>query len=68
MTFYLQLQRMVIVDDAHRPAPVAACFESTEIASDLVGHALGTAFPERLTAGRAVQIWAFCASTSRRTS
>jgi N-methylhydantoinase B len=36
---------------AQRPAPVAAYFESTEMATDLVWKALAPAFPERLTAG-----------------
>jgi N-methylhydantoinase B len=36
---------------AQRPAPVAAYFESTEMATDLVWRALVPAFPERLTAG-----------------
>jgi N-methylhydantoinase B len=37
--------------NAQRPAPVAAYFEATEMASDLVWRALAPAFPERLTAG-----------------
>jgi len=41
---------------AQRPAPVAAYFESTEMASDLVWHALAPAFPERLTAGSFVSV------------
>jgi N-methylhydantoinase B len=36
---------------AQRPAPVAAYFESSEIASDLVWKALASACPERLSAG-----------------
>jgi N-methylhydantoinase B len=36
---------------AQRPAPVAAYFESTEMATDLVWKALAGAFPQRLTAG-----------------
>jgi N-methylhydantoinase B len=36
---------------AQRPAPVAAYFESTDLASDLVWQALAPAFPDRLTAG-----------------
>jgi N-methylhydantoinase B len=36
---------------AQRPAPVAAYFESTEMATDLVWKALAPAFPQRLTAG-----------------
>jgi N-methylhydantoinase B len=36
---------------AQRPAPVAAYFESTEMATDLVWKALAPAFPSRLTAG-----------------
>ncbi len=36
---------------AQRPAPVAAYFESTEMATDLVWKALAPAFPDRLTAG-----------------
>ena len=42
--------------NAERPAPVAAYFESTEMASDLVWHALAPAFPERLTAGSFVSV------------
>jgi N-methylhydantoinase B len=42
--------------NAQRPAPVAAYFESTEMASDLVWHALAPAFPERLTAGSFVSV------------
>jgi len=42
--------------NARRPAPVAAYFESTEMASDLVWHALAAAFPERLTAGTFVSV------------
>ena len=36
---------------AQRPAPVAAYFEATEMATDLVWKALVPAFPDRLTAG-----------------
>lgn len=36
---------------AQRPAPVAAYFESSEMATDLVWQALAPAFPGRLTAG-----------------
>ena len=42
--------------NALRPAPVAAYFEATEMASDLVWHALAPAFPERLTAGSFVSV------------
>ena len=42
--------------NAQRPAPVAAYFESTEMASDLVWHALAPAFPQRLTAGSFVSV------------
>ena len=41
---------------AQRPAPVAAYFEATEMASDLVWHALAPAFPQRLTAGSYVSV------------
>jgi N-methylhydantoinase B len=41
---------------ALRPAPVAAYFEASEMASDLVWHALAPAFPERLTAGSFVSV------------
>jgi N-methylhydantoinase B len=41
---------------AQRPAPVAAYFESTEMATDLVWKALAGAFPERLTAGSFVSV------------
>ena len=41
---------------AQRPAPVAAYFESTEIASDLVWKALATACPDRLTAGHFLSV------------
>jgi N-methylhydantoinase B len=37
--------------NAQRPAPVAAYFEATEMATDLVWKALAPAFPDRLTAG-----------------
>ncbi len=36
---------------ARRPAPVAAYFEATEMATDLVWHALAPAFGDRLPAG-----------------
>ncbi len=36
---------------ARRPAPVAAYFETTDLASDLVWKALAPAFPDALTAG-----------------
>jgi N-methylhydantoinase B len=36
---------------AHRPAPVGAYFETTDLATDLVWKALAPAFPETLTAG-----------------
>ncbi|MGO8960629.1 MAG: hydantoinase B/oxoprolinase family protein [Streptosporangiaceae bacterium] len=39
-----------------RPAPVAAYFEATEMASDLVWHALAPAFPDRLPAGTYVSV------------
>jgi N-methylhydantoinase B len=42
--------------NATRPAPVAAYFEATEMASDLVWHALAPAFPQRLTAGSYVSV------------
>jgi N-methylhydantoinase B len=42
--------------NATRPAPVAAYFEATEMASDLVWHAVAEAFPERLTAGSFVSV------------
>jgi N-methylhydantoinase B len=41
---------------AQRPAPVAAYFETTEMATDLVWKALAAAFPERLTAGSFVSV------------
>jgi N-methylhydantoinase B len=41
---------------AERPAPVAAYFEATEMASDLVWHALAPAFPGRLPAGTFVSV------------
>jgi N-methylhydantoinase B len=46
------------VFNATRPAPVAAYFEATEMASDLVWHAVAAAFPERLTAGSFVSVCA----------
>lgn len=42
--------------NARRPAPVAAYFEATEMASDLVWRALAPAFPDRLTAGSFVSV------------
>ena len=42
--------------NAVRPAPVAAYFEATEMASDLVWHALAPAFPDQLTAGSFVSV------------
>jgi N-methylhydantoinase B len=44
------------VFNAVRPAPVAAYFEATEAASDLVWKALVPAVPERLTAGSYVSV------------
>jgi N-methylhydantoinase B len=42
--------------NATRPAPVAAYFEATEMATDLVWHALAPAFPDRLPAGTFVSV------------
>ncbi|HUZ53849.1 MAG TPA: hydantoinase B/oxoprolinase family protein [Streptosporangiaceae bacterium] len=42
--------------NAQRPAPVAAYFEATEMASDLMWHALSPAFPDRLPAGTFVSV------------
>ena len=42
--------------NATRPAPVAAYFEATEMASDLVWHAVAPAFPDRLPAGTYVSV------------
>jgi N-methylhydantoinase B len=42
--------------NAIRPAPVAAYFEATEMASDLVWHALAPAFPDILPAGTFVSV------------
>jgi N-methylhydantoinase B len=42
--------------NARRPAPVAAYFEATEMASDLVWRALAPAFPDKLTAGSFVSV------------
>jgi N-methylhydantoinase B len=42
--------------NATRPAPVAAYFEATEMASDLVWHAVSPAFPDRLPAGTFVSV------------
>ena len=36
---------------AQRPAPVGAYFETSDLATDLVWHALAPAFPQRLTVG-----------------
>ena len=41
---------------AQRPAPVAAYFESSEIASDLVWQALARACPDRLSAGHFLSV------------
>lgn len=41
---------------AQRPAPVAAYFESSEIASDLVWQALAQACPDRLSAGHFLSV------------
>jgi N-methylhydantoinase B len=46
------------VFNAVRPAPVAAYFEATEAATDLVWKALATALPDRLTAGSFVSVCA----------
>jgi N-methylhydantoinase B len=46
------------VFNAMRPAPVAAYFEATEAASDLVWKALAPALPETLTAGSFVSVCA----------
>src|SRR6266511_4074597 len=45
-----------LVFNAMRPAPVAAYFEATEAASDLVWKALAPALPEVLTAGSFVSV------------
>jgi N-methylhydantoinase B len=42
--------------NARRPAPVAAYFEATEAASDLVWKALAPALPDTLTAGSFVSV------------
>jgi N-methylhydantoinase B len=42
--------------NARRPAPVAAYFEATEMASDLVWRALAPVFPAKLTAGSFVSV------------
>ncbi len=42
--------------NARRPAAVAAYFEASEMASDLVWHALSPAFPDRLPAGTFVSV------------
>jgi len=42
--------------NALRPAPVAAYFEATEMASDLVWHALAPAFGDQLPAGTFVSV------------
>jgi N-methylhydantoinase B len=44
--------------NARRPAPVAAYFEATEAATDLVWKALAPALPETLTAGSFVSVCA----------
>ncbi len=46
------------VFNAVRPAPVAAYFEATEAATDLVWKALAPALPDRLTAGSFVSVCA----------
>jgi N-methylhydantoinase B len=46
------------VFNARRPAPVAAYFEATEAATDLVWKALAPALPDRLTAGSFVSVCA----------
>lgn len=43
---------------AQRPAPVAAYFESSEIASDLVWKALAAACPDRLSSGHFLSVCA----------
>ena len=45
-----------LVFNARRPAPVAAYFEATEAASDLVWKALAPALPDTLTAGSYVSV------------
>ncbi len=49
---------------AQRPAPVAAYFETTEPASDLVWKALCPLLPERLTAGSFVSVCSTSISTT----
>jgi N-methylhydantoinase B len=49
---------------AQRPAPVAAYFEATEPASDLVWKALAPVLPERLTAGSFVSVCATSVATT----
>jgi len=49
---------------ARRPAPVAAYFETTEPASDLVWKALSPLLPERLTAGSFVSVCSTSISTT----
>jgi len=49
---------------AQRPAPVAAYFETTEPASDLVWKALSPLLPERLTAGSFVSVCSTSISTT----
>jgi len=44
------------VFNAVRPAPVAAYFEATEAATDLIWKALAPAIPDRLTAGSFVSV------------
>ena len=50
--------------NARRPAPVAAYFETTEPASDLVWKALAPTLPERLTAGSFVSVCATSVATT----
>lgn len=50
--------------NAQRPAPVAAYFEATEPATDLVWKALAQALPERLTAGSFVSVCATSIATT----
>lgn len=45
-----------IIFNAQRPAAVAAYFEATEMATDLVWQALAPAFPDQLTAGSFVSV------------
>ena len=50
--------------NAVRPAPVAAYFEATEPATDLVWKALAPILPERLTAGSFVSVCATSVATT----